>query len=199
MCKTPDRIFSIVHRECDSGTIEMVNFMWLCAGTIIGSEGHGQFSRTVNYDIGCTVLIAKSMTANNDWCCPLWNKSWYILYNNRLTKNCSIQNIPDSSVWRFVHFLQAKFNHTGFVRSDGSTFNANLILFYRIGCINSHLIIGCIAILNSKIIVFNVDIQKRQNQFFSDHFPDDTCHFIPVEFHHGIQYFNFLHLKEFIL
>src|SRR5665647_1285059 len=193
MCKTSARSFGIIHRKGYSWSFKMVNIVRLSSRTIIWCKSHGQLSGTIDYDIGRTVLIAKGMTADYDGSSPLRNKSGNIFYNNWLTKNRSVKDIPDRSIGRFVHLLQTKFCHTRFIRRNSSTFNTNVILLDGIGSIYSYLIISGIAMLNTQIIIFNVNIQKRENQLFSDHFPDDAGHFVPIEFHYRIQYFNFFH------
>ena len=189
--KTPDTFISIVHGKCNTITFKIIHFKLLSV-SIFTFKRHGQFSFAFCYKISCTILITKCMTTNTNWCCPVRNQPWNIFTNDWLTKHSTIKNITDSSIWALPHLLKIKFFYTCFIRCNGCTFNTYTILFYCIGSINSYLVIGFITIFNTEIIIFNINIQIRKNQFVFNKFPDDACHFIAIQFYNRICYFNFL-------
>src|SRR6478735_1441117 len=136
---------------------------------------YGELTFSLSYKISSAVLIAKSMTANAYRCGPVRDKTRHIVANDRLAKNSTIEDIPDSTIRAFPHLLQTKFFYTRFVRCNGGAFNAHAILFDSIGSINGNLVIGFIAVFNTEIVVFNVNVNIGQYQFVFYEFPDDTC------------------------
>jgi hypothetical protein len=97
--------------------------------------------------------------------------------------------------------------HTLFIRCDRRTFDADIVALNSTCGFDGHLIIGFIPMFEAQIVVFAVDIDIRMNKlgekqrlaFFSlegyhlfDPCPDDTGHFISIEFNHWIGDFNSL-------
>src|ERR1700761_8754207 len=105
------------------------------------------------------------MAANAYRRCPVRYQTWYIGHNNRLAENGAIQYITDSTVWRFPHLLQVKLLNTGLIGCNGSTFYAYTILFNSIGSINSYLVVCFITIFQSQVVILNINVKVRDNQF----------------------------------
>jgi hypothetical protein len=59
------------------------------------------------------------------------------------------------------------------------------------------LVVGFVTVFDSQIVVFDIYIQVREDEFFFDEFPNDTGHFVAIKLHDGIRYFNFLHVFGF--
>src|SRR5947208_1340266 len=108
----------IKHRKRNPWPLECCHFISLLSSTITGLKHQSKFSSTWNNYVRAIVLISKSVTANTYRLCPLRNKPRDILANNRFSKNCASQNIPDRPVGRFPHFFQLKFSDPFFVWSD---------------------------------------------------------------------------------
>ena len=59
--------------------------------------------------------------------------------------------------------------------------------------INRDLIIGCIAGLDAKVVVFEVDVEIRMDQLILDELLDYPCHFIAIKFDDRICYLDLRH------
>src|SRR6185369_12861147 len=109
---------------------------------------YGKFPFPRHHEISSTILITKRMTTDNDWPIPRRDKPGYIFYYDRLAKNSSIQNVPDSSVGTLPHLLQVKFLHSCLIRRDSGTFDPNPILFDSIRRINRYLVVCLVTVFN---------------------------------------------------
>jgi hypothetical protein len=55
-----------------------------------------------------------------------------------------------------------------------------------------YLVVGLIAIFDTEVVIFNIDIKIGENEFFFNEFPDDACHFIAIEFYNRVCYLDFI-------
>ena len=131
-------------------------------------------------------MITICMAADNDGLCPTRHKTRHVLTDNGFAENNAAQNIADGAVWRLPHLLEVKFFHTGRIRSDSCAFHAYTILLDCVGGIDCYLVIGGIAVFHAEIIIFQINIEIRQDQLFFDQIPDDARHLIAIEFNNGI-------------
>ena len=136
------------------------------------------------------------MTAYNNWRSPVCNQAGYISDNNRLTKYSPIKNVADSAIRAFPHLFQLKFFHPLFIGGNGGTFYTYAKFFNSIGSVNSHLVIGLVAVFYAQVIIFNIQFQVGENKFFLDKLPDNPCHFIAIQFYYRVGHFYFCcHIK----
>ncbi len=61
------------------------------------------------------------------------------------------------------------------------------------GAMVGGLVVGLVTFLNRKIVVFQVNVEIRQNQFVFNEVPDDPGHFIAVKFDDWILNLNLAH------
>ena len=138
------------------------------------------------------------MAAHDDRSGPAGHQARYVLADDRLSKDHTAKNIAYVTIRRPPHFFQAEFFDPGLVRGDRGTFDTDPVLFDRISRIYGDLVIGVIANLNSQIVVFQIDIQIGQDQFFFDEVPHDPGHFIPVEFNNRVFHLDLGHRPQFL-
>ena len=60
--------------------------------------------------------------------------------------------------------LQVELLDTGLIGGDGGTLDTNTILLNGLGGINGNLVVGLITVLNTQIVVLEINIKVRQNQ-----------------------------------
>lgn len=164
MSESRDGFVSIVHTHKDTRIFEVENIKCFLFSAIIRSENYLELAWFINDNICSSVLISKSMSSNDYGLCPSWNKSWDIRDNNRLSEYSSVQFISNCAIRGLPHLFEAKFNNSGFIRSNSSAFNTNFVLLDSISSIYSDLVIGSISILNTEVIVFYLNVQMRQDQ-----------------------------------
>ena len=178
-CKTINAFIGVVHSKCYAISFEVINFMFNHF-SIFAFKLNGEFSFPFRHKIGCTVLVAKSMTAYADGGSPVGHQAGNIVHHNRLTKHSAVKYIADGTIGRFPHLFQAKFFHPFLVGCNSGALDAHTILPDGIGCIHSYLIIGFITVFYAQVIIFYVHIKVRKNEFIFNKFPDNTCHFIAI-------------------
>jgi len=69
-----------------------------------------------------------------------------------------------------------------------------------IGCVqpgirrvDGDLVVGGVAVLDSQVVVIQIDIQMREDQLVLDPLPDDAGHLVPVDVYDGVRDFNLGH------
>ncbi len=82
--------------------------------------------------------------------------------------------------------LQIKLLNSRLIRRNSRTLNAHRVLLNRLRAINRNPIIRLIPILQSQIIVLEIDIQIRVDEFILNILPDDPRHLVAVELHYGV-------------
>jgi len=97
--KSSNRFVSIVHSHKNTWAFKVVNLESLCLGTIFWSENNLEFTWSINNGVSSSVLITESMSSDNDWLGPSWNKLWNILAEDWFSENSSSKIVSDSTVW----------------------------------------------------------------------------------------------------
>ena len=133
------------------------------------------------------------MPANDDRVGPTGNKARDIFDYDRLAKDNATKNIADRSIWRFPHFLQAEFFDARFIWCNRCAFHANTKFANGVGGFDGDLVIGLVTMFHAKIIIFQVNVEIRQNQTLAYPLPDDASHFVAIEFNDRIFDLNFCH------
>lgn len=84
------------------------------------------------------------------------------------------------------------------VGSDGGTLDTDVVFLDSMSSINGDLIIGGITVLHSQIVVFDVNVQEREDELFLDHFPDDSGLLVSIELYDRIVDLDLLfHYRQF--
>ena len=133
------------------------------------------------------------MAADNDGLCPARHQTRHIPADDRFTEDRAAQNIADGPVRRFPHLLEIEFFHPRFIRRDSGTFNTYAMASDRHRRVDRNLIVGFVALLDAEIVIFELDLEIRQNQFLLNELPDHAGHLVAVEFDHGIRDLDFGH------
>ncbi len=63
----------------------------------------------------------------------------------------------------------------------------------RLGAIDGDLVIGAVTLLDAEIEILQVNIQIGKDQLILDPLPDDTGHFIAIQFNDGIGNLDLAH------
>jgi len=96
------------------------------------------------------------MSSNNNWLCPIFDKSWNVFTDDWFSENSSSKIISDCSVGTFPHFLEIELLNSGFIRSNCSAFDSYFAIFNGLSGIKSNLIICLVSMLNSEIKILDV-------------------------------------------
>ena len=151
-------------------------------------------SRFLNVHLCILVYIPICMTGNGDRLFPVAYTRLNSIYNNRCTEYGTIQDGTNSAVRAFVHFLQVILVHSCLIWGNGGTFYSNSVFLGCLCCIYSNLVICVISVLQAKIIIFSLQVNKRIQKFILNKLPENTGHLISVHLYKGCVHLNFCHL-----
>ena len=184
--KTADRVIDVVHAHGAAGAVEPENLEFAGLPAIVRFELHGQPTRTGHTEVGCPILVAEGMAADDDGLGPARHQPRNIFADDRLAEDRAADDIADGAVWRLPHLLEIELLDSRLVRGDGRALDAYPIFLDRLRRGNRHRILGGIPVLHRKIVILQIDVQVGQDQSFLDKLPDDPGHFIPVQLDHRV-------------
>ena len=182
MRESTDGVVRVILRLRNPPTIcklEDLYPLWFSAG---GGEYHFKSARTGNNMIFRPILIAKSMSTNNDGFLPTGHKSRDARNDNRFPEHRSAQIISDRAIRAEPHLFQVKLFHSRLIGRDRRTFNPDGILLNGSGGLQGDLIVGLVTVGEAEIIVLEIDVEVRVDELFFDELPYNTSHFISIEF-----------------
>ncbi|MNU95002.1 hypothetical protein D3C71_850050 [compost metagenome] len=187
-----DGFVEVVHGKSHASArgIEDVLFDDLAVFT---DELDRQLALAGELEIGCLVLVAESVTADNDRLGPAGNEARNVLADDRLAEDDAAQNVADRAVRALPHLLQAEFLDAGFIRGDRGALDADAVLLDGVRRIDRDLVVGGVAVFNREVVIFDVEIEVWQDQLVLDELPDDTGHFVAVEIDDRIGYLDLCH------
>ena len=134
------------------------------------------------------------MTTDDDRLGPAGNEARDVLADDGLAEDHAAEDVADGAVGRTPHLLEAEFFDTAFIGGDGGAFDADAVLFDRVGGIDGHLIVGRIAVFDAEVVILKIDVEVGVDQLVFDGLPDDACHLVAVEFDDGIGDFDLGHI-----
>ena len=128
-----DTVIGIVHTHSDTtslGEVADCPFGWL--GAVFGLECHLESTSFLNNKISSLVLISKSMSTNNNSIFPTWNEKRYTFDENRFTEYCSLKEVSDLTVWRFIHSFKIEFFYYSTFDTLQDTWQTLTISYYSL-------------------------------------------------------------------
>lgn len=81
---TDDRLVGVVHSHSDSGALKLVDNVSDFSASISWHEGHFESTGAWDEEVSRLVLVAVSMTADDDWLLPAGNETRHVVADNRL-------------------------------------------------------------------------------------------------------------------
>ena len=133
------------------------------------------------------------MTGNGDGLFPASYAGLHGRSKDRSAEYCSIQNGPYGAIWALPLLLQAVFLHSVFIGSDGGTLYTYSQPLDGFSTFHSDLVICVVPIGKREIIVFALQVHEGKDQLILNHLPEDSCHFVPIDFNQGSLHLYLLH------
>lgn len=89
---------------------------------------------------------------------------------------------------RFVipTLLKLELLHTSLIWGDGGALDTDGVLLDSLGGIDGNLVVGLVTVLESQIVVLEVDIEVWVDELVLDILPDDPGHLITIQLHHRV-------------
>ncbi|MPM65414.1 hypothetical protein SDC9_112310 [bioreactor metagenome] len=193
MRKRADGTILIIHALQHAGTLEIVDGL---------AEARALFARKDQLRLAllrhavfrCAVNIAIGVTRDGDRFFPGLDHGFYAVDQNRRAEDRSVQNRADGAVWALPHLGEVIFRDALGVGRDGCAFDANAVSFDRIRRVGGYLIAGFLAFDQTEIIVFRLEIDKRQDQLVLDLLPENASHLVPVHLDERFFHLNQAHI-----
>jgi hypothetical protein len=187
VCEACDGVVLVEHDDTNSGAGEVVNWK---SEAIFALEVCLEGSFAGHEEVGTVVLISISVPSNDDGLLPGTNQPWYVLDDDRLSEHSTVEVVANCAVRALPHLLEVEFLDTGFVRSDGSALDTHLAFADSFCGLEGDLVVSLITVFNAQIEILDVEVEERMDKLVLDLLPDNTGHFIAVEFSHWISDLN---------
>ena len=140
------------------------------------------------------IHITVCMPCDRDRLFPVTNTGRDAFNDDRSTEYRSVKDGSYRTVRALVHLGKIVFLYSCGIWSDGRTFYRNTVFKSSVRRIDSHLIIGLITLLKTKVIILRLQIDKRGEQFIFDHLPQDTRHLISVHLNERSCHLDLFHV-----
>ena len=121
------------------------------------------------------------MTTDNNRVGPARHQARDIVDHDGFAEDNAAQNVPDGAVRADPHLLEAEFFDACLVRCDGGAFHAHAVFLDGVGGVDRDLVFRLVTLFDGEIVIFQIDVEVRQDQPFADPLPDDFRHFVAVE------------------
>ena len=83
-----------------------------------------------------------SMTTNDNWLSPSWNKTWDCWNDDWLSKDGSTKDVADRAVRALPHLLEVELLDPRLVGRDRRALDADLVLEDSLGSFDCHFVVG---------------------------------------------------------
>ena len=161
--------------------------------SVLAGEDEFSLSCAWCFDLAVLVNIAISVSAEYNRLFPACDIALNVLYEDWSAENCSVKFATDYSVRAWCKLFEVVFFYAGCVARDCSAFYADSEPFDCRGRFISYFVICVVTVLQAQIIIFGFQIDERLKKFFFDNRPQNSGHFIAVEFGDCVLHLNFCH------
>ncbi len=159
--------------------------------TICRGEDEFSFARSWDTYLLVFVDISIRMSADVDGFGPVPYPWWDVLYQDRAAEDRPVKSCSNGPIGARPFFFEVVFCDAVLVWCDGCTFHSDAMSLYRISGIMGDFVIGLITFFQPQVVVFQVHVEKWEEEFFFDHLPHDSGHFVSIDFHDGIFHLDF--------
>ena len=124
---------------------------------------------------------------------PARHQARDVAADDGLAEDHAAQNVADGAVRRLPHLLEVELLDARLVWRNGGALHAHAMLLNGVRGVDGYLVAGCVAVLDAKIVIVQIDIEIWLDKLVFDERPDDTGHFVAIEFDDGILDFDLSH------
>lgn len=87
MGKVPDGLVGVVHREGDSGSLELEDLVLDGLSSVLRNKADLELSCSGDDEVGRLVLVGVGMAADDDGLGPAIHEAGHVLHDDRLTEH----------------------------------------------------------------------------------------------------------------
>lgn len=100
--------------------------------------------------------------------------------------------VADSTVGRQPHLLELELLDTLLIGGDGRALDTDRVLLDGLGGIESDLVVGLVTVLQTKVVVLEVNVEVGVDELVLDGLPDDASHLIAIKLDHRVHHLDLL-------
>ncbi len=190
-----DRAVEVVHRHGDAGVLELEHLL-LDDLAVVALELEGQAALAGHANLGGAVLVAVGVAADDDGLRPSRHEAGHVAADDGFAEDHAAQDVADRPVGRAPHVLQLELLDARLVGRDGRAFDADAVALDGVRGIEGHLVVGGVAVLDGKIVVFQVDVEVGVDELVADGVPDDPGHLVAVELDDRVGDLDLVHERD---
>src|SRR5450759_268178 len=191
-----DGLVEVVHPHDDAAIdrdVHNLHLDGLIGGCIRRVPGDRDLARAGNLEVGCLVLVAEGVTADDDRLGPAWHQPRDVAAEDRLAEDGAAEDVADGAIGRGPHLLEAELLDACLVGGDRRALDPNAVLLDGVRGVDRDLVVGLVALLARQVVVLEVDVQIGVDQAVLDELPDDPRHLITIELDDGVLHLDLAH------
>ncbi len=185
-----NRSISVEHAHVDTG-LNVSNVLLDGGTSVLRGEGDVDTAGLCDNVILAAVLIAKSMSANNNRLSPSWNTSRDVLHHDWLSEDGTVKDVTDGTVRAPPHLLEVELLNSALIGSDGCAFDSDFVFFGGVCGIDGDLVIGGVARGYGKVVVLGGAVHVGVDVTLLDPLPDHAGHLVTIDIDDRVGDLNF--------
>ncbi len=104
----------------------------------------------------------------------------------------AVEHRADGAVGALPHLVEVIFVHALEVRGDRGALHGHAQALVGLGGVERHLVGGGVAVGQSQVIIFGLEVDEGQDELILDHLPQHTGHLIAVHLNERRRHLDFL-------
>ena len=152
----------------------------------LGCEDHLELAGAFDHLVLGAVLVTESVTADDNGLLPAGHQARHLGDDDGFSEDGAAEVVPDGAVGRQPHLLELELLHALLIGSDGGALDTDAVLLNGLCGVQGDLVVCLIAVGQTKIVVFEVDVEVRVDELVLDVLPDDAGHLVAVKLDDGV-------------
>jgi hypothetical protein len=192
-----DTFVCVVHGETDTSlTFKFVDLGSLFS-TVCTSKDDFEGAWFIDDEVSSFVLVSEGVSAYNDGFFPSGDEFGYVFDDDGLSEDGAVEDVSNGAIGAFPHGFEMELLDSNFIRGDGGAFDANFAVLNGVCGLEGDLVVGVVSVLYGEVEVEYGEVEEGGDEFLFDVFPDDSGHFVAIEFCDGVGDLNFsgFHLR----
>ena len=195
MCEALDGVVLIVCCHKNTGALEIKYFLIEYFLAVLVLKYELCLALAGNSELCALVDIAVSVTSYSDRLLPCSYVGENAGEDDGLSENGTVEHSTDSTVRALIHLVEVVLLYTLCVRCDSSALYTYVILFDCVCCILCDLVMCLVSLYEAEIVVLCLEINIGEKKIVLDHLPNNSGHFVAVDFNDRCCHTYFCHNK----
>lgn len=180
--KPADRLVRVVLRLGDAAAVlEVVDLDDFGLAAVGGAEHHLEDALAFDHFVLGAVLVAEGVAPDDDGLLPAGHQARDAGNDDGLAEDGAAEVVADGAVGGQPHLLEVELLDSCLVGGDSCALHADLVLLDGFGGVDGDLVVGFVAVLETQVVVLEVDVEVLVDELVLDVLPDDAGHFVAVE------------------